>query len=156
MQLPNVWLRPPNQRREADAAKALLSVPDGEHLTLLNVYNNYIQSMSLPLFRLFYLIARLDAHNKSWTWDNYLSARALLQAENVRTQLLRIMERNDLDIVSNDERKLYDGTKQALICGFFRLLIRKGRKARMLLLRTTRYGEKFSHASETVSDLGKC
>jgi pre-mRNA-splicing factor ATP-dependent RNA helicase DHX15/PRP43 len=30
------------------------------------------------------------------------------------------MERNDLDIVSiNNEEKLYDGIKQALICGFF-------------------------------------
>jgi pre-mRNA-splicing factor ATP-dependent RNA helicase DHX15/PRP43 len=56
VQVPNVWLRPPNQKREADAAKALLSVPDGDHLTMLNVYNNYIQSMSPPLFQLFYLI----------------------------------------------------------------------------------------------------
>ena len=39
-----MWLRPNNQRREADAAKALLTVPDGDHLTLLNVYNNYVQS----------------------------------------------------------------------------------------------------------------
>ena len=43
--VPNVWLRPPNQKKEADAAKALLSVPDGDHLTLVNVYNNYITSM---------------------------------------------------------------------------------------------------------------
>ena len=127
VQVPNVWLRPPNQRREADAAKALLSVPDGDHLTLLNVYNNYIQSMSSPLFHLFYLTARLDAHIKSWTWDNYLSARALSQAENVRTQLLRTMERNDLDILSiDDERRLYDGIKQALICGFFIQVVHKG------------------------------
>ena len=42
--VPNIWLRPSNQRKEADAAKALLTVPDGDHLTLLNVYNNYIQS----------------------------------------------------------------------------------------------------------------
>lgn len=42
--VPNVWLRPNNQRKEADAAKALLTVPDGDHLTLLNVYNHYIQS----------------------------------------------------------------------------------------------------------------
>jgi hypothetical protein len=41
--VPNVWLRPPGatQRREADAAKALLTVPEGDHLTLLNVYNQY-------------------------------------------------------------------------------------------------------------------
>lgn len=45
--VPNVWIRPNNQRREADAAKALMTVPDGDHLTLLNVYNNYVQSMSL-------------------------------------------------------------------------------------------------------------
>lgn len=58
MQVPNIWLRPQNQRREADAAKALLSVPDGDHLTLLNVYNNYIQSMSPSLIHFFYLIVR--------------------------------------------------------------------------------------------------
>jgi hypothetical protein len=31
-------------RKEADAAKQLLSVPDGDHLTLLNVYNEYQNS----------------------------------------------------------------------------------------------------------------
>jgi len=41
--VPSVWLRPNNQRREADAAKALLTVPDGDHLTLMNVFNQYIQ-----------------------------------------------------------------------------------------------------------------
>lgn len=44
--MPNVWIRPNNQRREADAAKQLLTVPDGDHLTLLNVYNQYMQSES--------------------------------------------------------------------------------------------------------------
>lgn len=42
--VPNIWIRPNNQRRESDAAKALLTVPDGDHLTLLNVYNEYVQS----------------------------------------------------------------------------------------------------------------
>ena len=42
--VPNVWVRPNNQRSQADAAKARLTVPDGDHLTLLNVYNNYMQS----------------------------------------------------------------------------------------------------------------
>ena len=42
--VPNVWLRPNNQRKEADQARALLTIPDGDHLTLLNVYNSWIQS----------------------------------------------------------------------------------------------------------------
>lgn len=45
LSVPNVWIRPANGRKEADAAKALLTVPDGDHLTMLNVYNQYRQSM---------------------------------------------------------------------------------------------------------------
>lgn len=42
--VPNIWLRPNNKRKEADQAKALLTIPDGDHLTLLNVYNAWKQS----------------------------------------------------------------------------------------------------------------
>lgn len=44
----SVWLRPINRRQEADAAKAKLTVPDGDHLTLLNVYNSYVQRGHSP------------------------------------------------------------------------------------------------------------
>ena len=47
--VPNVWLRPNNQRKEADTAKQLLTVPDGDHLTLLNVFNEYQNSTSYSL-----------------------------------------------------------------------------------------------------------
>ena len=50
--MPNIWLRPNNQRREADAAKARLTIPDGDHLTLLNVYNQY-QLQSKPVLEFF-------------------------------------------------------------------------------------------------------
>ncbi|KZT01637.1 P-loop containing nucleoside triphosphate hydrolase protein, partial [Laetiporus sulphureus 93-53] len=104
LSVPNVWLRPPNQRREADAAKALLTVPDGDHLTLLNVYNSYVQ----------------NAHDRSWAWNNYLSQLALAQADNVRSQLERTMERYEIALVSTqDQRKLYMNVRQALVCGFF-------------------------------------
>lgn len=42
--VPNIWVRPPHQRKEADAAKDLLTIPESDHLTLMNVYNNYQQS----------------------------------------------------------------------------------------------------------------
>ena len=44
LSVPNVFVRPNNARKEADAAKALLSIPYGDHLTLLNIYNSYKQS----------------------------------------------------------------------------------------------------------------
>ncbi|KAI0631613.1 pre-mRNA-splicing factor ATP-dependent RNA helicase PRP43 [Trametes polyzona] len=104
LSVPNVWLRPPNQRKEADAAKALLTVPDGDHLTLMNVYNHYVN----------------NKHDRNWCWNNYLSGRALQQAENVRTQLQRTMERYEIDLVTTaDERKLWTSIRKALVCGFF-------------------------------------
>ncbi|KAI9059378.1 P-loop containing nucleoside triphosphate hydrolase protein [Trametes sanguinea] len=104
LSVPNVWLRPPSQRKEADQAKAMLTIPDGDHLTLMNVYNHYVN----------------NKHDKNWCWNNYLSGRALQQAENVRTQLLRTMERYEIDLVTtDDERKLFLNIRKALVCGFF-------------------------------------
>ncbi|KAL5512431.1 PRP43 [Sanghuangporus baumii] len=104
LSVPNVFIRPPNARREADLAKAALTVPDGDHLTLLNVFNSYKQNM----------------HDKNWAWSNYLSARALAQADNVRTQLERIMERFEIELLSTqDQRKFYENIRKALVCGYF-------------------------------------
>ncbi|KIM37497.1 hypothetical protein M413DRAFT_448548 [Hebeloma cylindrosporum] len=121
MSVPNVWLRPNNQRREADAAKALFTVPDGDHLTLLNVYNQYV----------------LNKHDKNWAWTNYLSLRALQQADNVRAQLQRNMERFDIDLISlSDEKRLYLKVRQALVCGFFMQVAHKeGEKGNYLTVK---------------------
>ncbi|KAF4622133.1 hypothetical protein D9613_009096 [Agrocybe pediades] len=121
MSVPNVWLRPNNQRREADAAKAALTVPDGDHLTLLNVYNQYV----------------LNKHDKNWAWTNYLSLRALQQADNVRSQLQRTMERYEVELISlSDERKLFVNIRQALVCGFFMQVAHKeGEKGNYLTVK---------------------
>ncbi|EAU85197.2 ATP-dependent RNA helicase Prp43 [Coprinopsis cinerea okayama7 len=108
LSVPPVFSRPFNRRYEADKAKAALTVPEGDHMTLLNVYNLYQQ----------------NKWNQQWTWTNYLSARALKQAENVRAQLKRIMERHGLKVVSGtaegkDPNRLSESIEKALISGFF-------------------------------------
>ncbi|KAI9439033.1 P-loop containing nucleoside triphosphate hydrolase protein [Lactarius indigo] len=106
LSVPNVWLRPNNQRKEADAAKQVLTVPDGDHLTLLNVFNEYQNNL----------------HDRNWAWNNYLSARSLSQADNVRSQLLRIMERLEINVVTklyDDQTRHYMNIRKALVCGFF-------------------------------------
>jgi pre-mRNA-splicing factor ATP-dependent RNA helicase DHX15/PRP43 len=121
LSVPNVWLRPNNMRKEADAAKKLLSVPEGDHLTLLNVYNSWQGS----------------GQNKNWAWDNFLAARALQQADNVRAQLQRNMERSELDLVSiSDPTKMYKAVRMALVCGFFMQVAHKeGEKGNYLTVK---------------------
>ncbi|KAG9123708.1 DEAH-box ATP-dependent RNA helicase prp43, partial [Ceratobasidium sp. 392] len=101
---PNVWIRPPYQRREADIAKAQFAHPDGDHLVLVNVYNSYLKNKA----------------DKNWCWNNFLSQRALQHAESIRQQLTRMMEKLDLKIVSQThEFKLHIDIRKALVCGFF-------------------------------------
>jgi len=45
MVVPDVWLNPIDQQQQARAARARLTMPDGAHITLLNVYNQYVQSV---------------------------------------------------------------------------------------------------------------
>ncbi|EPQ53153.1 P-loop containing nucleoside triphosphate hydrolase protein [Gloeophyllum trabeum ATCC 11539] len=121
LSVPNVWVRPPSQRKEADAAKQMLTVPDGDHLTLLNVYNQYVA----------------NGQDKNWCWQSYLSARALQQADNVRAQLQRNMEKFDIDLVSiQDSNKLYTAIRMALVCGFFMQVAHKeGEKGNYLTVK---------------------
>jgi pre-mRNA-splicing factor ATP-dependent RNA helicase DHX15/PRP43 len=81
LSVPNVFVRPNNARKEADQAKAQFTHPDGDHLTLLNVYHAFKQNEG----------------DKNWAWQNFLSARSLQQADNVRMQLRRHMESKSSD-----------------------------------------------------------
>ncbi|KAK4049570.1 DEAH-box ATP-dependent RNA helicase prp43 [Microbotryomycetes sp. JL201] len=104
LSVPNPYLRPNSQRREADEAKAQFAHPHGDHLSLLNLYHAYRTNP--------------DAN---WCWNNYVSYRAMQQADNVRNQLKRSMEKLDLDLVSTDfhDKSYYDNIRKALTCGFF-------------------------------------
>ncbi|KAH6909263.1 ATP-dependent RNA helicase Prp43 [Coprinopsis sp. MPI-PUGE-AT-0042] len=104
LSVPPVFVRPHDRKYDADRAKAELSVREGDHLTLLNVYNLFLQ----------------NRNSQQWTWTNYLSFRALTQAKNVRSQLKRIMDRHGLkEVACNDPDRLSERVEKALICGFF-------------------------------------
>ncbi|KAF8200157.1 P-loop containing nucleoside triphosphate hydrolase protein [Pholiota molesta] len=108
MSVPDIWLRPYSAttwlREEADAAKARLTIPDSDHLTLLNVYNQY----------------DCNRHDKNWALNNYLSLRVLQQADSMRDKLKCIMERRGIEFVTaSAKRNMVDSILQALVCGFF-------------------------------------
>ncbi|KAI3487489.1 hypothetical protein L1887_48593 [Cichorium endivia] len=109
LSVPNVFVRPNSQKQQADAAQAEFAHPDGDHLTLLNVYHAYKTN------------CRDNKTAADWCWQNYLSHRALMQADNVRSQLQRLMERHNLDLVSTsfEDKRYYTNIQMAIACGFF-------------------------------------
>lgn len=126
LSVPQVFVRPPAQRKRADEMKNLFAHPDGDHLTMLNVYHAYRSNEA-------------QENPKQWCHDHFLSQRALQSADNVRSQLLRIMERQDLEMISTsfEDKKYYENIRRALCAGFFMQVAKKdtGGKSQYLTIK---------------------
>lgn len=112
--VPQVFARPASARKRADEMKNLFAHPDGDHLTLLNVYHAFKG-------------AEAQANPRQWCHDHFLSLRALQSADNVRLQLKRIMEREELELMSTpfEDKKYYENIRRALVSGFFMQVAKK-------------------------------
>ncbi|KAK5016384.1 DEAH-box ATP-dependent RNA helicase prp43 [Cryomyces antarcticus] len=108
LSVPQVFVRPASARKRADEMKDLFAHPDGDHLTMLNVYHAFKS-------------AAAQDNPKQWCHDHFQSYRALQQADNVRLQLKRIMERSEVELVSTpfEDKKYYENIRRALVAGFF-------------------------------------
>jgi ATP-dependent RNA helicase DHX8/PRP22 len=107
LSLPTVFYRPKEKQTQADQKKAKFHDPHGDHLTLLNVYNGWKQ----------------NKYANPWCFENFIQARSMRRAKDVRDQLVKIMERYKHAIVSCG--RATDKVRQALCSGFFRNSARK-------------------------------
>jgi pre-mRNA-splicing factor ATP-dependent RNA helicase DHX15/PRP43 len=112
--VPQVFVRPAAARKRADEMKDLFAHEDGDHLTMLNVYHAFKSPAA-------------QENAKQWCHDHFLSFRALQQADNVRMQLKRIMEREEIELVSTpfEDKKYYENIRRALCAGFFMQVAKK-------------------------------
>lgn len=114
LSVPQLFVRPNSQRKRADEMKNLFAHQDGDHLTMLNVYHAFKSPEA-------------QANPKQWCHDHFLSLRSLQSADNVRMQLLRIMERSELEMISTpfEDKKYYENIRRALCAGFFMQIAKK-------------------------------
>jgi len=97
----NVFYRPKDKQAMADQKKARFHQPEGDHCTLLEVYKGW-------------------AHNRfsnPWCYENFIQARALRRSQDVRKQLISLMDRYKFVIVScgND----YNRIRKCIAAGYF-------------------------------------
>lgn len=73
-----LFFRPKDKKVHADSARARFTVKDGgDHLTLLNVYNQWVDADYSPI----------------WAKENFLTQRSLTRARDVRDQLAKLCDR---------------------------------------------------------------
>jgi ATP-dependent RNA helicase DHX8/PRP22 len=110
LSVPNIFYRPRDKQALADQKKAKFHHPDGDHLTLLNVYELW----------------KSNKCSNPWCFDNFIQARALRKAQDIRKQLIAIMDRYKLEVRKSN--KDYNSVRKAITSGFFIHVARKDPK----------------------------
>uniref|UniRef100_A0A0A9YMY4 RNA helicase n=1 Tax=Lygus hesperus TaxID=30085 RepID=A0A0A9YMY4_LYGHE len=103
----NVFYRPKDKQALADQKKAKFNQAEGDHLTLLAVYNSW----------------KNNKFSNAWCYENFVQIRTLKRAQDVRKQLLGIMDRHKLDVVSAGKNTVR--VQKAVCSGFFRNAAKK-------------------------------
>ncbi|XP_052729023.1 probable pre-mRNA-splicing factor ATP-dependent RNA helicase DEAH5 [Vigna angularis] len=101
IQTGNIFYRPREKQGQADQKRAKFFQPEGDHLTLLAVYEAW------------------KAKNFSGPWcsENFVQSRSLRRVQDVRKQLLTIMDRYKLDVASAGTN--FTKVTKAITAGFF-------------------------------------
>lgn len=97
----NVFYRPREKQTQADAKKSKFHQPEGDHLTMLAVYTGW----------------KTSKFSNPWCFENFIQARAMRRAQDVRKQLISIMDRYKLEVVSAG--KNFTKVRKAIVSGFF-------------------------------------
>lgn len=103
----NVFYRPKEKQQLADQKRAKFCQAEGDHITLLTVWEGW----------------KASRFSNPWCFENFIQARSMKRAQDVRKQLLAMMDRYKLDIISCN--KNYTLIRKAIVAGFFQNAAKK-------------------------------
>nr|XP_013802477.1 PREDICTED: probable ATP-dependent RNA helicase DHX35 [Apteryx mantelli mantelli] len=101
MQIQNIFVIPPNQKLKAARQHRKFAVEEGDHLTMLNVYEAFVK------------------HSKSsqWCQEHFLNYKGLVRASIVREQLKKLLVRFKVPNSSSEGDP--DPVLRCIVSGFF-------------------------------------
>lgn len=97
----SIFYRPKDKIVHADTARKNFFSPGGDHLTLLNVYNQWVDT----------------DYSMQWCFENFIQHRSMKRARDVREQLEGLMERIEVEIVSSPLNSI--NIRKAITAGYF-------------------------------------
>ena len=99
----SLFYRPKERAVHADKARLSLIKPGGDHLTLLNVWNQWVECN----------------FSTQWCFENFVQLRSMKRARDVRDQIVALLERVDVPLISLDDVSDMTPVKKSLTAGFF-------------------------------------
>ncbi|XP_032225192.1 pre-mRNA-splicing factor ATP-dependent RNA helicase DHX16 [Nematostella vectensis] len=104
-----IFYRPKDKIVHADNARTNFFRPGGDHLTLLNVYDQWAET----------------DYSTQWCYENFIQHRSMKRARDVREQLEGLIERAEIEMSSNPGD--FTAIRKAVTAGFFYHTARLGR-----------------------------
>lgn len=101
LSVPSVWYRPKERQEESDAAREKFFVPESDHLTLLNVYQQWTA----------------NRQSEQWCTTHFLHAKALYKAQEIRTQLLDLCAAQRVAVTAAGTD--WDVVRKAIATGYY-------------------------------------
>ncbi|KAJ2725240.1 hypothetical protein GGI07_001373 [Coemansia sp. Benny D115] len=98
-----VFYRPKEKKEQADRAHASFVRPGGDHLVLLAVWQQWVDT----------------GYSMQWCYENYIQYRSLCRARDLRDQIIGLMERVEIIPESNPNPSDTEPIRKALTAGFF-------------------------------------
>ncbi|KAJ3289529.1 hypothetical protein HK104_007398 [Borealophlyctis nickersoniae] len=99
----SIFYRPKDKAVHADQARKNFFRPGGDHLTLLAVWNQWVETN----------------YSIQWCYENFIQHRSMKRARDVRDQLIGLMERTEVPVVSNADPGNTVPIRKAVTAGFF-------------------------------------
>ncbi|CRK93483.1 CLUMA_CG007019, isoform A [Clunio marinus] len=96
-----VFYRPKDKIIHADTARKNFNHIHGDHLSLLQVYNQWCES----------------DYSTQWCYENFIQYRSMKRARDVREQLVNLMQRVEIDMVSGVTESI--NIRKAVTAGYF-------------------------------------
>lgn len=96
-----IFYRPKDKAIHADNARVNFNRPQGDHLTLLNVYNQWKDTN----------------YSIQWCFENFIQHRSMKRARDIRDQLLGLLERVEIEPESNVND--HESIRKCVTSGFF-------------------------------------
>jgi len=101
LSVPTVFFRPKNRENESDLAREKFFVPESDHLTLLNVYQQW----------------KSNGFRSDWCSEHFVHAKAMMKVREVRAQLLDILKQQKMELLSCGTD--WDVVRQVICSAFF-------------------------------------
>ena len=85
LSVPSIFFRPKGKEEESDGLREKFSVPESDHLTLLNVYLQW----------------KTNQYSSQWCVKHYIHSKAMKKVREIREQLKDIMQQQKLPLTSS-------------------------------------------------------